>query len=84
MNEIEDFDGYVESLPTMLTLLSEAVAEDHVATTPCIQELRAALNAALAAAERLRLEQRRKARRQQAQAGTSPGHLRLVQREPVV
>ena len=83
MNDMEDFDGYVESLPTMLILLSEAVAEDHVPTTPCIQELRAALNAALAAAERLRLEQRRQARRQQALAGLPPSHLRLVQGEPL-
>jgi hypothetical protein len=84
MNELEDFDGYVESLPTMLTLLSEAVADDHVATTPCIQELRAALNAALAAAERLRLDRRRKARRNHALADGPPGHLRLVQRDPAV
>lgn len=80
MNDMEDFDGYVESLPTMLTLLSEAVAEDHVATTPCIQELRAALYAALAAAERVRLERRRRARRNRAEAGMPPPHLRLVQR----
>jgi hypothetical protein len=75
MNEKEDFDAFVESLPTMLILLGESVSEDRAPATQAVQELRATLGAALAAAERLRLERRRSARRSQAKGPSRTLHL---------
>jgi hypothetical protein len=71
----DEFDRYVESLPTMLTLLAAAVSEERAPPTKSVQELRLALGAALAAAERLRHERRRKARQHPSKTPGSVLHL---------
>lgn len=81
MDQSDDFDGYVEALPSMLTLLRDAVY-DPGPLAPFIGELRAALGAASAAAERLRTEHRRMARRAQSRNGSAGAHLRLVAVDP--
>lgn len=83
MDHRDNFDGYVEALPAMLTLLTDAV-DDRGPLAPFILELRTALGAAFAAAERLRIEHRRVSRRAQLKSGRARAHLHLVPTDPVM